>query len=102
MSSNKGDVIGKAIKKCCHKWVVNKIFTITVDNTSSIDMSYLKKKFAHMRTSIQRGKYMHIKCMTHRVNLTVTDGLQKLNDFVARARGVVKYVKLLLSRLAQI
>ncbi|KAH1031461.1 hypothetical protein J1N35_043635, partial [Gossypium stocksii] len=50
------DAIGKAIKKCCHEWVINKVFTITVDNASFIDMPYLKKKFAHIRTSIPRGQ----------------------------------------------
>ena len=76
-------------------WGIDKIFTVTIDNASSNDVaiSYLKKKFNQVRTSILQGKYLHMRCIAHIINLVVSDGLKEHNDSIARVRGVVKYVR---------
>ncbi|KAA3487029.1 zinc finger BED domain-containing protein RICESLEEPER 2-like [Gossypium australe] len=75
--------------------MIDKAFTIIVVNASSNDfsMSYLKKKFTHIRTSILRGKYMHVRCITHIVNLVILDGLKGFNESVFHVIGVVRYVR---------
>ena len=44
---HKGETIGKEIERCLNDWGISKLFTITVDNTSSNDVAirYLKRKF---------------------------------------------------------
>ena len=82
-------------------WRIDKICTVTVDNASSNDVaiSYLKKKFNQVGTSILQGKYLHMRCIAHIINLVVSDGLKEHNDSIARVRGVVKYVRQSPSRL---
>ncbi|XP_077221637.1 zinc finger BED domain-containing protein RICESLEEPER 1-like [Tasmannia lanceolata] len=38
ISSHKSEAIGKAVEKCLFDWDINKVSTITVDNTSSNDV----------------------------------------------------------------
>ena len=82
-------------------WGIDKNFTVTVDNASSNDVaiSYLKKKFNQVGTSILQGKYLHLKCIAHIINLVVSAELKEHNDSIARVRGVVKYMRQSLSRL---
>ena len=101
ISSHRGDAIGKAIEKCLRDWGIDRIFTVIVDNASSNDVAvaYLKKKFNQVGTSIVQGKYLHMRCIAHIVNLIVNEGLKEHNDSIARIRGVVKYVRQSPSRL---
>ena len=95
ISSHRGDAIGKAIEKCLCDWGIDKIFTVTVDNASSNDVAvaYLKKKCNQVGISIVQGKYLHMRCIAHIVNLIVNEGLKEHNDSIARIRGAVKYVR---------
>ena len=101
ISSHRGDAIGKAIEKCLRDWRIDKIFTVTVDNASSNDVAvaYLKKKCNQVGTSIVQGKYLHMRCIAHIVNLIVNEGLKEYKDSIACIRGVVKYVRQSPSRL---
>ena len=101
ISSHRGDVIGKTIEKCLHDWGIDRVFTVTVDNASSNDVvvAYLKKKLNQSRTSIVQGKYLHMRCIAHIINLIVSKGLKEHKISIARVRGVVKYVRQSPSRL---
>ena len=46
-----------------------------------------------------RGKYLHLRCCAHILNLIVSDGLKDLHESVVAIRNVVKYVKSSPSRL---
>ncbi|WJX61747.1 cellulase [Trifolium repens] len=39
ITSHRGEVIGKKIEKCLEGWMIDKVFTITVDNASSNDLA---------------------------------------------------------------
>ncbi|KAL1148125.1 hypothetical protein V6Z11_A10G103600 [Gossypium hirsutum] len=95
ISSHKGKSIGMAIEKCLLNWGIDKLFTVTVDNASSNDVAigYLRKKFNPRRGLVQNGKYLHMRCMTHIVNLIVVEGLKEMNKSVERVRGAVRYVR---------
>ncbi|KAL4387019.1 hypothetical protein GQ457_09G022130 [Hibiscus cannabinus] len=90
ISSHKGDAIGMMIENCLLSWGIDKIFTVTVDNASSNDVaiSYLRKKCSPRGFCIANGKYIHMRCMTHIVNLIVVEGLKEMNKSVARVRGL--------------
>ena len=89
ISNHRGDAIGKAIEKCLRDWRIDRIFTVTVDNASSNDVAiaYLKKKFNQIGTSIVQGKYLHMKCMAHIVNLIVNEGLKDIRIQLLMLKG---------------
>ena len=74
------------------EWGLDKVMTITVDNATSNDggIGYVKK---HMKTLIADGKYLHMRCAAHIVNLIVSDGLKEVDTSVKRVRAAVKYIK---------
>ena len=82
-------------------WGIDRSFIVTVDNASSNDVAvaYLKKKCNQVGTSIVQGKYLHMRCIAHIINLIVSEGLKEHNDSIARIRGAVKYVRQSPSRL---
>ena len=67
------------------------MFTVTVDNASSNDVAigYLRKKFNPRGGLVQNGKYLHMRCMAHIVNLIVVEGLKEMNKSVERVRGLL-------------
>ncbi|KAG7954614.1 hypothetical protein I3843_11G028400 [Carya illinoinensis] len=88
----RGDTIGKYIESCLLNWGIDKIFTVTVDNASSNDtaISYLK----HFLTgNVLGGKYMHLRCCAHILNLVVNEGLKECNDAITMVRNAVRYVR---------
>ena len=101
ISSHKGEAIAKLIEKCLLSWGIDKVFSITLDNASANDVAVnaLKIKFGNKNGSILNGRYMHMRCVAHIVNLIVNDGLKDLNVSVARVRGAVRYVRGSPSRL---
>ncbi|KAL4284584.1 hypothetical protein GQ457_16G016440 [Hibiscus cannabinus] len=104
--SHKGEAIGTVIEKSLLSWGIEKLFIITVDNASSNDVAinYLRKKFNPRGGCIANGKYLfqnifqilyqnqylnnlHMRYMTHIVNLIVVEGLKEMNKSVSRVRG---------------
>ncbi|XP_057950582.1 zinc finger BED domain-containing protein RICESLEEPER 2-like [Malania oleifera] len=93
--SHKGEEIGMAIERCLFDWGVDNVFTMTVDNASSNDVAiaYIKRKVSNWRKDICGGKFLHMRCIAHIINLVVQDGLKEMGDSVARVRDVVRYVR---------
>ncbi|KAI5313974.1 hypothetical protein L3X38_043150 [Prunus dulcis] len=97
ISNHKGNSIGKLLESCLLDWDMKKILTITADNASSNTkaIDYLKSKMGHWGNGslLLEGKYMHIRCCAHIVNLIVRDGLKKLEKSILCIRNAVKYVR---------
>ncbi|WOL13416.1 zinc finger BED domain-containing protein RICESLEEPER 2-like [Canna indica] len=95
ISSHKGESIGRAIETCLLEWGIDKVFTITVDNASSNDVAveHLKRKFINWGTTIANGKYLHMRCIAHIINLIVQDGLKDLDPAIRWVRETVKYIR---------
>lgn len=95
IDSHKGEAIGKIIERCLKELGIDRVFTITIDNAGSnnVAISYLKKRFSNLGTCILGGKYLHMRCVAHILNLIVTNGLKDSTDSIARVRGVVRYVR---------
>ena len=77
------------------EWGINKVMTITVDNASANDggVGYIQKKMIKTGNSIAEGKYLHMRCAAHIINLIVTDGLKELDESVKRVRAAVRYIR---------
>ncbi|KAL5794065.1 hypothetical protein ACOSP7_002659 [Xanthoceras sorbifolium] len=97
IADHKGDTIGKCIEKVLIDWSIDRVFTITVDNASSNNTAilYIKRKLNSWKSdgTILGGKYLHLRCCAHIVNLIVNDGLKGINDSVVAIRNAVKFVK---------
>ncbi|GJR02544.1 zinc finger BED domain-containing protein RICESLEEPER 2-like protein [Tanacetum coccineum] len=96
ISNHQGNDIGRAIESCLLEWALPNILTITVDNASSNDtaVDYLKTKLVKWNDRcILQGKWTHVRCMAHIMNLVVQDGLKDVGISVDRVRVAVRWVR---------
>lgn len=101
VKGHKGDDIGKNLVKSLAEWGLDRVMTVTVDNASANDggVSYLQRHLR--RTNILLGKYLHMRCAAHIINLIVRDGLKELDLSVKRVRAAIRYIKSGTSRLVK-
>ncbi|CAI0402398.1 unnamed protein product [Linum tenue] len=103
LTSHKGIDIGNAIVYCLEEWGVKSVYTVTVDNASSNDTAILqlRDRLEEWGTNIVGGKYLHMRCIAHIVNLIVSDGLNEMGMSIRRVREAVRWVRSSPSRLAK-
>ncbi|KAL0547021.1 hypothetical protein IC582_016942 [Cucumis melo] len=67
--------------------------TLTVDNASSNDtvVAYLLKRFN--KGLLFGGKFLHVRCCAHILNLIVTDAFKEHNDCIDRIRYDVRFIR---------
>ncbi|KAM7506694.1 hypothetical protein LguiA_017147 [Lonicera macranthoides] len=101
ITSHKGEDIGRILEVCLNNWGIDKIFSITVDNASANDgaVDYMKRRLKEMNTLLVSGKYLHLRCACHILNLIVKSGLKELASSVEGIRNCVKYIHSLGARL---
>ena len=91
-----GVVIANAISDCLASWrIEDKIASITFDNASSNDSAanLLLAKFTKRGSLWFYGKFLHIRCCAHILNLIVQDGLAVIKHIIDKVRDTVKYIK---------
>lgn len=96
ISSHRGVEIGKAVEMCLIKWgIESNVFTISVDNASANDkaVDYLQSKFANWDKCVLGGKWLHVRCIAHIMNLIVQDGFRHIGKSVDSVRAAVKYIR---------
>ncbi|XP_060182751.1 zinc finger BED domain-containing protein RICESLEEPER 2-like [Lycium barbarum] len=93
--SHKGEDMANGISRCLREWGINKIFTVTVDNASSNDVTVkeLSKQLTKMGTNLMNGNHLHVRCMAHIMNLVVQDGLKECSLYIERVRHAIRYVR---------
>ncbi|KAL3632366.1 hypothetical protein CASFOL_025350 [Castilleja foliolosa] len=94
--SHAGESIGRAIEDCLRFWdLSHKLLTVTVDNVGSNDVAcrYVKDKLKNIEASMTKGKYLHVRCAAHIINLIVQDGITVGGDHIAKVRAMVKFVR---------
>lgn len=103
ISAHRGESIGQAIEKCLRDWGIERVFTITVDNASanSVAIEYLRKKLNHRNVSVANGRFIHMRCVAHILNLIVQYGIKDASVSVDRVRGAVRYIRASPSRLTK-
>ncbi|XP_062112712.1 zinc finger BED domain-containing protein RICESLEEPER 2-like [Humulus lupulus] len=101
---NKGETIGKEIENFLNDWSISKLFSITVDNASSNDVAirFLKRHYREKGNGlILDGKFLHMRCYAHIVNLIVSEGLKEKHDSIVSIRHAVRYVRSSPARLKE-
>ena len=101
VKGHKGEDIGKNLTRCLADWGLDRVMTVTVDNASANDsgVDYLRRQL--QKTNIAKGKFLHMRCAAHIVNLIVRDGLQEVDLSIKRVRAAVRYIKNGASRLVK-
>ncbi|XP_057745420.1 zinc finger BED domain-containing protein RICESLEEPER 1-like [Arachis stenosperma] len=93
IENHKGDTVGRKIEKCLREWGIEKVFTITVDNATSNDgaITYLQRKLGARGGLVCGGKYMHVRCCAHVLNLIVNEGIKEQQTSIKSIRNVVRW-----------
>ncbi|KAM1841521.1 hypothetical protein ACFX13_016332 [Malus domestica] len=95
--SHEGKEIGKMIEQCLDEWGIEKVMCISVDNASAnkVAIEYVVRKMQKWPNSkmIMNGKFMHVRCLAHIINLVVKHGLKKLDTTVDALRNAVRFVR---------
>lgn len=97
ITSHKGDDIGKVLETCLSDWGIDKVFTTTVNNAITNDkaVEYMGKRLKEISTLLFDGKYLHLRCCCHIINLIVKSGLKFLNESFESIRNCVSIFTLL-------
>jgi len=104
VKGKKGGDIGKHLHKVLLDWGLDKVMTITVDNASANDsgVTYLRRQMNNLKTSIAEGKYIHMRCAAHVLNLVVQDGLKEVDQSIKRVRAAIRFVRQRMTKFKEI
>ncbi|KAL9687472.1 hypothetical protein QQ045_031875 [Rhodiola kirilowii] len=64
-------------------------------------IEHLRKKLVSNDGCLLKGKYLHMRCIAHIINLVVVDGLKSMNHSISRIRNAIRYVRQSPSRWAK-
>ena len=88
-----GEVMCNELYECLMEWNIDrKLSTVTVDNCSANEsmIDLLLGKFS-TSSMIMGGKFLHMRCCAHILNLIVKDGLSVIQKEVEKIRESVHY-----------
>ncbi|XP_022737223.1 zinc finger BED domain-containing protein RICESLEEPER 2-like [Durio zibethinus] len=91
----RGVEITDCIFKCLKEWgIENKVFTLSVDNASSNDVTIriFKDTFSRNRMLFCGEKLFHIRCCAHILNLMVQDGLSEIKNVIGDVHESVNFI----------
>ena len=71
-------------------YLINKVFTVSFDNAyaNTVSISDLKK----ICNPVFEGKFFHIRCAYHVLNLCVQDGLKTLQERISPIKCAISYL----------
>ncbi|CAN1764156.1 Putative AC9 transposase [Linum perenne] len=94
IDSHKGEEIGDSFAKTLDEWGISKVLCCTLDNASANDnaVRHLHERLTLRGSNILNGKYLHMRCVAHIINMIVIDGLNEIGVSVRRVREAVKWI----------
>ncbi|GJV75807.1 zinc finger BED domain-containing protein RICESLEEPER 2-like protein [Tanacetum coccineum] len=95
LDGHRGVDIGKGVESCLNEWGFNNVLSISVDNASANDnaIEFMKMILEKNYNYLLKGKWMHIRCATHVINLIVQEGMKKVDNSIEGIRCAVKWIK---------
>ena len=71
-------------------YIINKVFTVSFDNASANTASIFDLK--KICNPVFEGKFFHIRCACHVLNLCVQDGLKTLQEHISPIKCAISYL----------
>ncbi|XP_040374558.1 zinc finger BED domain-containing protein RICESLEEPER 4-like [Rosa chinensis] len=93
---------GRLLEKCRLEWEVERVLTVSVDNASAnkVAVDYIRNKMlAWKKPPVLGGKWLHVRCLAHILNLIVKSRLRMMDKYVVAIRNAVRYVRSSSTRL---
>ncbi|XP_021836359.1 zinc finger BED domain-containing protein RICESLEEPER 2-like [Spinacia oleracea] len=94
-SSHTGNNIYEFVQALIREWgIEKKAFTITVDNATNMDVfaARLECDLNACSPLPLDGRYFHIRCCAHILNIIVQEGLRVIDGCIEKVREGVKYI----------
>lgn len=91
-----GAVLGPLMIDFLKEWGIEKmIFSLTLDNAGCNKgvVDILKKHLSLTHSLVCEGKFFHIRCANHILNLIVKLGLEEVDEAIIKVREGVKLIK---------
>ncbi|XP_016649675.1 PREDICTED: zinc finger BED domain-containing protein RICESLEEPER 2-like [Prunus mume] len=91
-----GVALSEKINALITEWgIVKKLFSITLDNasTNTSFVEILTNQLNFRGLLLMSGKFFHVRCCAHILNLIVQDGLKEIDSSVIKIRECIKYIK---------
>ena len=87
------EAICDALHKCLQSWDIDRrVSTVTLDNCSTNDsMIGLMETRLGATNMLLRGKWLHMRCCAHILNLIVKDGMEVIASAVSNIRDSIAY-----------
>uniref|UniRef100_A0A1D1Z8V3 Putative AC transposase n=1 Tax=Anthurium amnicola TaxID=1678845 RepID=A0A1D1Z8V3_9ARAE len=88
-------ILASKIWNCVKEWdFESKVLSVTLDNTSVNDacIPFLLSNVKEKNALIFEGKFLHVRCASHVLNLIVQDGLGVIGKIIYNVRTSVRYV----------
>ncbi|KAL0836525.1 hypothetical protein Bca101_088414 [Brassica carinata] len=94
---HKGATISKALLECLEEWGIKRVFSITVDNATANGSALRRFKESFMENGadalVLGGRYLHLRCATHILNLVVKEGLLEVDNNINAIRNGIYFVR---------
>ncbi|CAA7057445.1 unnamed protein product [Microthlaspi erraticum] len=94
---HKADTINTVLLECLADWGIEKVFCITVDNananTAALKMFRRDFSLGSDEAFVLGGKFLHMRCCAHIINLIANEGLADLGENVDAIRNAIVYVR---------
>ncbi|KAI5313412.1 hypothetical protein L3X38_042586 [Prunus dulcis] len=70
ITNHRGDAIGRLVEDCLHDWVIDKVFTITLDNVVAYDeaIRHMKRQLKLWGTLLLDGDSLHMRSSPSRLD----------------------------------
>ncbi|CAN1136626.1 Putative AC transposase [Linum perenne] len=95
ITSHKGEDIADSIITCLDEWGIKRVLCCTLDNASANDvaMRHLRERLQLRMGNTLDGRFLHMRCVAHIINLVVQTGIEVIGMSVRRVREACKWFK---------
>ncbi|CAN1347900.1 Putative AC transposase [Linum perenne] len=101
ITSHKGEDIADSIITCLDEWGIKRVLCCTLDNASANDvaMRHLRERLQLRMGNTLDGRFLHMRCVAHIINLVVQTGIEVIGMSVRRVREACKWITASVSRI---
>ncbi|CAN1347846.1 Putative AC transposase [Linum perenne] len=94
ITSHKGEDVAGSVMEVLAEWDIRSVVCCTVDKASANDVAirHMREHLELWGGNIISGRYLHMRCVAHIINLIVQDGLEEIGISIRRVREACKWI----------